>query len=121
MSDKKALAAARNRRWREKNKERINAQQRARYDPAKWRNDYLKRTFGITQSDYEEMLALQGSRCAICGRAPDEAKALHIDHCHDSGKIRALLCGSCNRMLGLAKDSPEILEGAARYLRRYSA
>lgn len=62
------------------------------------------------------MFAAQGGRCAICGDPPPEGRHLHVDHDHDAGDVRALLCGRCNTMLGLAREDPEILASAIAYL-----
>lgn len=86
----------------------------------------LRRYYGMTGEQYGEMLAAQKGLCAICQK-PETAmfngvpKVLHVDHCHAGGGIRALLCGSCNGMLGLAKDSPATLRAAADYLEAHKA
>jgi hypothetical protein len=81
------------------------------------RSRNLKAAYGITDEDYEEMLASQNGCCAIClVNVTDLSRKLVIDHCHKSGKIRALLCATCNSALGFAKDSSEILRRAADYL-----
>lgn len=75
---------------------------------------------GITVNDYYALVKKQKGRCLICKKPPSgkpRDKHLHIDHCHKSKKVRALLCGNCNRAIGLFKDSPKICEAAARYLR----
>lgn len=75
--------------------------------------------YGITKDEYEAMLAGQDGRCAICRTTEPKGKGgWHVDHCHDSGKIRGLLCHFCNFVLGNAKDNPEILRAAADYLER---
>lgn len=75
----------------------------------------LKRRYGITLEDYEKMFKEQKGKCAICGIKKDK---LDIDHCHRTNKVRGLLCGSCNRALGLLKDNTEFLNNAIRYLLR---
>ncbi len=88
--------------------------------PRDARNSRLRRQYGITIEDYEEMLASQEGKCAICGTTTPWPKGKYqnfcIDHDHESGKIRGLLCGSCNPGLGSFKDNPELLRKAARYL-----
>lgn len=78
---------------------------------------------GVDAARYQEMLHDQGGVCAICKQpetAPDKAsgktKDLAIDHCHKSGKIRALLCSNCNRGLGLFNDDVELLAKARAYV-----
>lgn len=78
------------------------------------RNQRMKKRYGITISEYEERMALQEGKCAICNESPK--RSLHVDHCHISGNFRGLLCGSCNRAIGLMQDDPERLQSAIEYL-----
>ena len=108
------------RRWQQENPERHRAnQQRYRADgrkAAKDRASYLKRTFGITVQQYDEMLAAQGGVCFLCRRPPTAWISLHVDHDHESGAIRKLLCFRCNNALGDLDDDPDLLARAAAYL-----
>lgn len=70
--------------------------------------------YGLTPEHYEALLSAQGGRCAICGGRP--TGNLHVDHDHNTGKVRGLLCGRCNPALGAFQDSPRILLAAVRYL-----
>lgn len=86
----------------------------------------LKYRYGITIDDYERMLAEQGGGCAICERHPAEAgnpehwtDVLCVDHCHDTGKVRGLLCNDCNLAIGRGK-SAETLERMASYVRLHA-
>lgn len=86
------------------------------------RNSRYKRLFGITLDDYNMMLEQQNYVCKIC-HCPETAthknekiKELAVDHCHDTGKVRGLLCDRCNHLLGLAKDSKNLLLNAIKYL-----
>jgi hypothetical protein len=85
--------------------------------------------YGITVTDYAELLAKQGFTCAICQRATGKTRRLAVDHDHaqavDDGHdettgcpkcVRGLLCKPCNRLLGHVRDDPETLRRAARYL-----
>lgn len=79
--------------------------------------------YGVDAARYQELLGNQGGVCAICGqreKSPDKAsgkpKDLAIDHDHKTGKVRDLLCSSCNRGLGLFKDDPTLLDKAQKYL-----
>lgn len=87
------------------------------------RRAHLRREFGLTIDQYEEMFTAQGGLCAICRhpethRRKNERHNLAIDHCHATGRVRGLLCNSCNRAIGLLKDSIELAQAAAEYLRR---
>jgi len=75
----------------------------------------LKRRFGITGKQYRQMYSAQNGTCAIC-KKKDEHFSLAVDHCHETGKIRGLLCSQCNRGLGLFRDSKESLKAAIDYL-----
>lgn len=80
------------------------------------RNAMLKSRYGITLEDYARMLAEQGGTCAICFKEPDKGSVLDVDHCHDSLKVRGLLCRSCNLCLGRMNDDADTLRRAADYL-----
>lgn len=80
----------------------------------KW-GSALFRKLGLTMARYHEMCEAQGWACKICQRTPNTA--LHVDHCHETNKIRGLLCGGCNVGLGHFGDDPERMEKAAEYLR----
>jgi protein-arginine kinase activator protein McsA len=87
--------------------------------PEQWRNWQLRKEFGISLVEYKAILESQGGTCAICATPPRRAYALHVDHCHTTGKVRALLCESCNNGLGRFKDSIPTLLAAVEYLKRY--
>lgn len=78
--------------------------------------------YGVSIEWYEAKLSEQNGVCAICGRPPNGDDPKHprlvIDHCHESGEARGLLCFRCNLMLGLSTDDPAILRGAVGYLER---
>ena len=69
--------------------------------------------YGINMSEYNAMKAMQGEACAICG---DREAKLYVDHCHDTGKIRGLLCQHCNTGLGAFKDDTEAMQQAIGYV-----
>jgi hypothetical protein len=71
--------------------------------------------YGLSPQELRKMLDESGDRCEICGQESD----LHVDHDHETGKVRGLLCSSHNTMLGQARDSIEILQSAILYLTRY--
>ena len=128
-----------NRADREKNGDKIRAYDRERIKPKhkklekrnydrllRGRNEavikdaQLRRDFGITLEQYEQMHVQQNAACAICGTHQSFLnRKLCVDHCHDTGKVRQLLCNNCNRCLGLLKDDPIILIRAARYIKAH--
>ena len=76
-----------------------------------------KREYGIKLSEYEELKIFQQHKCAICFKPSDDP--LHVDHDHYTGFVRGLLCGDCNRALGLLKDNIDAIEGALGYMRMW--
>lgn len=85
---------------------------------AKYRADSLRRLYGLTVEAFDALLASQGGGCAICSRRdPGWRKDWHVDHDHETGVVRGLLCQSCNLLLGMAKDDPERLAAAIAYLK----
>ena len=93
----------RDRERRAENKDRINAQRRARRTSVT--NDthrayVLRNKYGLTPDDVAKMSAAQGGVCAICSSPPKPGKALSVDHDHSTGRVRELLCNRCNLMVG---------------------
>lgn len=82
---------------------------------------HLWKHYKITLEQYRKMLAEQEERCAICKRFPDETgqKVLCVDHDHDDGTVRGLLCNPCNSLLGQAQDNPTRLRDAATYIEQF--
>ena len=131
-ADRKAYMKEYQARWYQKNKEKRKAQI-AEYEktkPKEWRpaigrKANLKKRYNITQQEYETKLAYQEYKCAICGKDASDNKRggktepLHIDHCHESNKLRDLLCHTCNSGLGHFKDNIEFLQKAVEYLRKH--
>lgn len=76
--------------------------------------DNRVRLYGLTWGQVEDMLARP---CDVCGTAVN-GKHQHIDHCHDSGVVRGVLCHSCNTILGHVQDDPALLRRLAEYLER---
>ena len=91
------------------------------------RDARLQATYGITQAEYEQRLAKQGGKCAICGGT--RRTNLDVDHDHAKERagiptrdtIRGLLCRRCNKLLASVRDKPEVLRAAAEYLERWAA
>lgn len=89
-----------------------------RQHPEKTRQYWLKR-YGITEEVYQYMLAKQGGHCALCDQTPDKEprKVLSLDHCHETGRIRGLLCMRHNNGLGMLGDNEAGLLRALKYIR----
>ena len=80
------------------------------------RNNRLKRKFGIDSAQYDAILRKQMGVCALCRKKCTSGKALAVDHDHNTGAVRGLLCYSCNTGLGKLGDSLESLRAAVAYL-----
>ncbi len=78
-------------------------------------------SYGITENEYNRMLCEQGSVCKLCSNPDPQGIRLAIDHNHSTGKVRDLLCGRCDKMIGLSLENPEILRAAADYLTTHAA
>lgn len=105
----------------ENNKEQLK--QKRKRNLKKERHLQLMSTYKISLVEYERMLNNQNNLCVIC-KSPELSKSkngklmnLAVDHCHNSGKIRGLLCGKCNLGLGKFEDSIETLQNAINYLK----
>ncbi|MFI2633580.1 endonuclease VII domain-containing protein [Streptomyces collinus] len=79
---------------------------------AQSRRDHLKRHYGLTEAERDELIVSQGGVCCICLAAVPE----HVDHCHKTGRVRGVLCFSCNAALGQFKDRPDAIRRAAAYV-----
>jgi hypothetical protein len=84
----------------------------------KYKGYVLERRYGIGLEKYNEMLKNQDNKCPICGCFLEDTKNTHVDHCHETGTVRGILCRQCNLLLGHAKDDLNILQGAIKYLTR---
>lgn len=69
--------------------------------------------YGISPDDYDQLMSIQGNKCAICRKELDKPC---IDHCHTHGQVRGVLCPQCNTGLGMFYDNPESLRNAVKYL-----
>jgi hypothetical protein len=116
----KAAAAAR--KWSREHPEKRNATKRRwrQNNPDKHKNAVLKRTYGISLEQYNQILAAQGEVCGICMSATVSncGRRLSVDHNHETGKVRGLLCGRCNSMLGFIDEHPGTLERAAAWIKK---
>jgi protein-arginine kinase activator protein McsA len=82
------------------------------------KSEKLQLRYGLTYEQWENMRHAEDYRCMICNISEDElGKKLDVDHCHNSGKVRGVLCNPCNTMLGHARDNIQILESSVKYLK----
>jgi len=86
---------------------------------------HIEKEYGLTRARYDELLAKQNGKCAICGadnsgvvRQNGEYRRMCVDHDHKTGKLRGLLCTRCNLVLGYIKDQPDLLPMFIEYLTR---
>lgn len=81
---------------------------------------YRLRRYGLSVSEFDAMLGAQNGVCAICGGAPHDRyqKNMAVDHCHETGRIRGILCLNCNSALGLFAEDANRLRAAIEYLSR---
>ena len=86
----------------------------------KGRRRHLRDKYGMSIQDYDRMLQAQGGLCKICQEPPRIRSFLVVDHCHKSGKVRALLCQPCNIALGYFQDNIPRVLAAAAYLQEHS-
>ncbi len=98
-------------------REAVNAWNAA--NPERKRADHLMRRFGLTVADYESLADQQGGVCTICAGTCPTGRRLAVDHDHDTGRVRGLLCWECNTGIGKLKDSPAVLSSALRYLHHH--
>ena len=87
-----------------------------RKNPDVLKNTVLKYRYGITLQQKSQMFKDQDGKCAICPRLFKSVSGASVDHCHKTGKVRGLLCKSCNAYLGSVKDDPETIAKAANYV-----
>ena len=81
-----------------------------------YRNVNLKRKYGITLGDWNSLFQSQDSKCAICSSTDPRGKNWHTDHCHQTGKIRSILCGWCNTSIGKMQEDPDLMMTSAIYI-----
>jgi len=117
--------------WWARNRDRYNALRRVAYakNPgpsiSQAREGRLKSVYGLARGDYAALLYQQDGGCAICGCPPrgesHVSKTLHVDHDHDTGLVRGLLCNACNHAIGHLRDDAALCRRAAEYLERHGA
>lgn len=112
----KECQAEQARAWYANNPERANDNRR---------RHQLRSLYGLTVEQYNALLREQAGVCAVCGKGEPNAHGrtgkqfrLSVDHCHETGEVRGLLCQSCNRAIGLLGDDPTLMRKAISYLLR---
>ena len=105
------------RKWQLNNKDKIKILTKRYYETNKNKVLFsaIERKYGITEVQYNEMLHSQNNVCITCGET-NGRKKLIVDHCHNTGKIRGLLCDSCNRSIGLLKENIITMKNIINYL-----
>lgn len=92
---------------------RLRKQQRSKASHGK----HIQATYGITSDEYDKLYEAQGGRCFICQRATGARRRLAVDHDHETGYVRGLLCKACNyKVLGHLRDDTEAFQRAINYL-----
>ena len=101
--------------WRAANPDKVNAMARKwrAANPEKVAAYKRKSNYKITTKEYNNLVVQQKSKCATC---PNVNKKLHVDHCHETGKVRGLLCSNCNTALGLVKENISTLTNLISYI-----
>ena len=98
-----AMSSRSGKKWRKKN-------------PDYFKYEWVERKYGLSRQEYDAKITQQQNMCAICGRVLDKP---NVDHNHETGEVRDLLCWNCNGGLGQFKDDPLIAQAAADYLKRW--
>jgi len=126
-----------NKKWHSKNKDKIRIKHKSnrpyynaqsvkwtKANPDRRRDVMLRHRYDISLEQYNQMLVAQNNVCALCKRPEtgrtskgNKIKFLSVDHCHATNKVRGLLCGDCNRAIGLFRDNSELCFAAGYYLK----
>jgi hypothetical protein len=80
------------------------------------RNYYIRVHYNLSEEDFQQAWDKQDGKCKICERPFEGTKKPHIDHDHETGAFRGLLCGRCNAALGLLREDVKIFRSAIKYL-----
>jgi len=101
--------------------EKTRALRKAEYHRSRdrYREYGLKKKYGVSLAEVSRLLGIQEGMCAICGIDKPGGRGWCVDHDHDTGAVRGVLCQGCNTGIGLLKESEEILKAALMYLVRH--
>lgn len=103
--------------WEYNNNTSGNAQKYYKDNLNKYQ-EYRVQKYGLTIDQYDEMLTKQNYCCKLCKSELDMGKHTHIDHCHDTGEVRSILCAACNQALGLLKENVITMQRMIDYVNR---
>lgn len=118
---------ARQKKYRQDNKEKESLRHKSHYEKNKHnpeflhkqRGHFLKRHYGITIQDYDDIYIEQGGRCAVCGTHQSKLdRSLAVDHCHSTKIVRGLLCHKCNIGIGCFNDDVNLFKNVVKYLEK---
>jgi hypothetical protein len=115
----KKCAAIATKAWRQAHPEKVktyNEQHQLKKTPESTRAYEIMRKYGLSYERYLQMLAEQKGCCMICHRLMDAPK---VDHDHDTGQVRDLLCNECNAGIGFFREDASIMESALAYLKKW--
>lgn len=89
-------------------------------DYVRYRRTRNLKRFGLSHADYDRMMVAQGGKCSVCQAEYSwGGRRFSVDHCHDTGNVRGLLCSHCNTGIGHFKESLQNLQRAMEYLRSH--
>lgn len=124
--ENKEVVLEKTREWRESNREQAREYTRKyrREKTEQYIHAKLMNKFGISYEDYQSMLVYSNYKCEICLKEEvriirGKKVRLGVDHCHESKKIRGILCFKCNVLLGNCNDDIQILQSAIEYLKKH--
>lgn len=103
---------------REQNKDKLRHYRNAH--KARHRRWKLQTKYGLTLEQMEQMFVAQNGQCAICLKPFEKWSNIHVDHNHETGKVRQLLCSNCNTAIGLFHDNIQTLSNAIDYLNKWN-
>lgn len=109
------------RKWREANPEKVKEMAKRKRESGRGRCEALQYKYGITLEQREAMLDAQGRACAICHSTdPGWKHYWAVDHCHQTKRVRSILCHSCNIVLGRVKEDVSTLERMIKYIEKHN-
>src|ERR1017187_6526888 len=118
------VKAASDKRWALANPDKVKVNHARHRTTEKWKKtlqkNWLAAKYNLTEEGYQKLWDEQKGLCAICGLPEPEGKRPHVDHDHARDVVRGLLCGKCNRGIGMFDDDEALLQKASEYLHKVS-